>query len=481
MKSTTKIVLIGLVLAGAGLAYAAQNNDIKAMVSSWVSPWAPSWASTWFGNKQKTRENARDRAIPVVAAPAILTDVPIYATGVGTVRPANSVVVRAQVSGRITEIRFQEGQDIKKGEVIARLDDALYRAQLDQALAKKAQDEAVLNNAVVEFERVQRLAGNSAATQQQVDNQRALVAQYRAQVQSDQAAVEAAQVQLDYTTIRAPIDGRTGIRNVDVGNIISSGDASGIVTLSQIRPITVVFSVPQQDLARVNAANNKSALSVDAFADDGKTLLGQGRLTVVDNQVDATTGTVKLRAEFANENLSLWPGAFVNARLLVETRKDRLTVPSAAVQRGPGGTYSYVVQDNDKVRMQAVSVDMQDDKIAVITDGLKNGERVVTTGFARLQDGAQVKVSTPEEADPSKMVVPLSDENHSRRKGGGNQKNGQTKPQAEHAAPPGSPAPGSPAPGSPAKDGARNGAPQSGTTAPDAANNDARKAAEASR
>ena len=431
MKSVTKMVLLGLALAGAGLAYAVQHPHMQSV------------ASSWLGKEKKEREGSRDRYIPVVATPAKLADVPIYATGVGTVRPANSVVVRAQVSGRITEIRFQEGQDIKKGEIIARLDDALYRAQLDQAIAKKAQDEALLGNAVVEFERVQRLAGNSAATQQQVDNQRALVAQYKAQVQSDQASIEAAQVQLDYTTIRAPIDGRTGIRNVDVGNIVSSGDSSGIVTLSQIRPITVVFSVPQQELARVNAASSKAPLSVDAFADDGKTVLGQGRLTVVDNQVDATTGTVKLRAEFPNENLSLWPGAFVNARLLVETRKDRLTVPSAAVQRGPGGTYSYVVESDDKVRMQAVSVQMQDDQIAVISDGLKAGERVVTTGFARLQDGAQVKVSTPEEADPAKMVVPLSDDNRAqRRKGGGNRNNGQNKPPAgEHSGQPGSATP----------------------------------------
>ncbi|WP_137133360.1 efflux RND transporter periplasmic adaptor subunit [Rhizobium sp. FKY42] len=479
MKSVTKVVLLGLALAGAGLAYAVQHPDMKSV------------ASSWLGKEKKEREGGRDRSIPVVATPAKLADVPIYATGVGTVRPANSVVVRAQVSGRITEIRFQEGQDIKKGEIIARLDDALYRAQLDQAIAKKAQDGALLDNAVVEYERVQRLAGNSAATQQQVDNQRALVAQYKAQVQSDQASIEAAQVQLDYTTIRAPIDGRTGIRNVDVGNIVSSGDSSGIVTLSQIRPITVVFSVPQQELARVNAASSKAPLSVDAFADDGKTVLGQGRLTVVDNQVDATTGTVKLRADFPNENLSLWPGAFVNARLLVETRKDRLTVPSAAVQRGPGGTYSYVVESDDKVRMQAVSVQMQDDRIAVISDGLKAGERVVTTGFARLQDGAQVKVSTPEDADPAKMVVPLSDENRAqRRKGGGNRNNGQNNPPAgEHSGQPGSAPPhpengnankGTEAPSEkpsgdggavPPKDGAHPGAPKA----------DGQKSADASR
>lgn len=474
MRTRTKIVLVGLVVAAAGLVYAAQQPQVKTMVSG------------WFGVKPAERQGARDRAIPVVAAPATIADVPVYSMGVGTVRPANSVVVRAQVSGRIAEILFQEGQDIRKGEIIARLDDALYRAQLDQAVAKKAQDQAQLDNAVVEFERLQRLAGNSATTQQQVDNQRALVAQYKAQVQSDQAAIEAAQVQLDYTTIRAPIDGRTGIRNVDVGNIVSSGDSNGIVTLSQIRPITVVFSVPQQDLARVNAASARGPLSVDAFADDGKTVLASGRLTVVDNQVDATTGTVKLRAEFANETLALWPGAFVNARLLVETKKGVLTVPSAAVQRGPGGTYAYIVENDDTVHIEAIEVAMQDDRMAVIAKGLKDGDRVVTTGFARLQDGAQVRVSTPEEADPSRMAVPLSDESRSQRRKGGGNRNNQNKPASgDHAPQHGQ----RPEPGAPAQEGGeqnpghhrQNGTPPSASTPPEAGGGDARKAADATK
>lgn len=391
----------------AALAYAARQPEMQK------------FALAWMGKAQDGPQSKRDRAIPVVAAPATMADVPVYATGVGTVRPINAVVIRAQVSGRITEIRFQEGQDIKKGEVIARLDDALYRAQRDQAIAKKAQDDALLENAVLEDARLQRLAGNAVASQQQLDNQHALVAQNKAQVQADQAAIEAAQAQLDYTTIRAPIDGRTGIRNVDVGNIVSSGDTNGIVTLAQIQPITVIFSVPQQELAHVNAANGRGPLAVDVFADDGGRVLASGKLTVIDNQVDAATGTVRLKAEFANEALALWPGAFVNARLLIETMKDVLTVPSAAIQRGPGGTYCYVVRNDKTVTVAPVDVTMQDDRIAVVKTGLTQGDEVVTTGFARLQEGAEVRVATPEEADPAKMAVPLTDEAHGRRRKGG--------------------------------------------------------------
>lgn len=439
MKRPTKIVLVGLVVAGAGLAYASQQPKVVALTSAWM------------GKRPVERQSARDRAIPVVAAPVKQADVPVYVTGVGSVKPLNTVVVQPQVSGRITSIAFREGQDLKQGDLIATLDDALYKAQLDQATSKKAQDEAQLNYAVLEMQRLRRLMGNSATTQQQLDNQTALVAQYRAQVQSDQASIEAAQAQLNYTVIKAPIDGRTGIRAVDVGNIVSTGAANGIVTLSQIRPITILFSVPQQDLARVNAANASGPLAVDALDDDGRTAVAKGKLIVVDNQVDATTGTVRLRAEFSNEDLRLWPGAFVNARLLVETKKDVITVPSAAVQRGPGGTYAYIVGEDQKVKMQAITVSMQDDQTAVIDKGLSVGESVVTTGFARLEDGALVRVSTPEEADPANMAVPLSDDSrpHGQRRGGnrGNDQNkhpprdGGQHPSAAQPGAAGSPAP----------------------------------------
>ncbi len=331
--------------------------------------------------------------VPVLAADAKTADVPVYIDGVGAVKALNTVTVRAQVSGRIVEIDFGEGQDIKKGDVIARIDDSVYKAQLDQAIAKKAQDEAQLAGAQRDLARYQLMVKSASGTQQQVDTQMSLVAQYTAQIKADAAAIESAQATLDYTTIKAPIDGRTGIRNVDVGNLVSSSDATGIVTLSQIRPISVLFSIPQQQLARVNAASATGTLAVQAMGSDGETVVDNGSLAVVDNQVDPTTGTVRLKANFPNEKLALWPGAFINARLLVETLKGVTVIPSGAVQRGPNGTFVYIVKQDQTVAMKPVKVRQQDDTLAVIADGVAAGDKVVTTGFARLQDGSKVQIS----------------------------------------------------------------------------------------
>ncbi|NEI70686.1 efflux RND transporter periplasmic adaptor subunit [Rhizobium lusitanum] len=340
--------------------------------------------------------------VPVLAADAMTADVPVYIDGVGSVKALNTVTVRAQVSGKIVEIDFEEGQDIRKGDVIARIDDGVYKAQRDQAVAKKAQDEALLAGAQRDLARFQLMVKSASGTQQQVDTQMSLVAQYTAQIQVDVAAIESAQATLDYTTIKAPIDGRTGIRNVDVGNLVSSSDATGIVTLSQIKPISVLFSIPQQQLARVNAASGAGTLSVQAMGSDGQTVIDNGALGVVDNQVDPTTGTVRLKANFPNDKLALWPGAFVNARLLVETLKGVTVIPSAAVQRGPNGTFVYVINQAQTVAMKSVKVRQQDDTLAVIADGISPGDKVVTTGFARLQDGSKVQISgNPDQAAPN--------------------------------------------------------------------------------
>ncbi|ACM28237.1 efflux RND transporter periplasmic adaptor subunit [Rhizobium rhizogenes] len=352
--------------------------------------------------------------VPVLAADATSTDVPVYIDGVGSVKALNTVTVRAQVNGKIVEIDFDEGQDIKKGDVIARIDDAVYKAQLDQAIAKKAQDEALLAGAQRDLARYQLMVKSASGTQQQVDTQLSLVAQYTAQVQVDQATIESAQATLDYTTIKAPIDGRTGIRNVDIGNLVSSSDTTGIVTLSQIRPISVLFSVPQQQLARVNAASAAGALSVQAMASDGQMVVDNGTLAVVDNQVDPTTGTVRLKANFPNDKLALWPGAFVNARLLVETLKGVTVIPTAAVQRGPNGTFVYIIKQDQSVAMRPVTVRQQDDVQAVITSGVAAGDKVVTTGFARLQDGSKVQISAstapavPDAAKPDANGQPVA-------------------------------------------------------------------------
>lgn len=332
----------------------------------------------------------------VIAVPAKLADVPIYLESVGTARPLNSVTVRPQVDGQLIEIRFREGQEVKKGDVLARIDPTPYQAQLDQATAKKAQDQALLENARRDLERYVRLAETNAGTRQQADTQRSTVAQLEAQLKSDQAAIDSARATLAYTTIVSPLDGRTGLRNVDEGNIVKQGDAVGIVTVSQIQPIAVLFNLPQQQLARVIKAQSAAPLRAEAVAPDGKAVVDAGALQVVDNQVDITTGTVRLKAEFPNAQLALWPGAFVNVRLLVETLQQVVVTPTAAVQRGPKGTFVYIVKADDTVALRDVTVATQDDAQAVIATGLQAGERVVTTGFARLAEGARVAVSAPD-------------------------------------------------------------------------------------
>lgn len=427
MARTYKILVSLAVVGAVGFgAYAARGlwlAKVEQMLGR--APSATTAERPAAGSRrQGGRRNGGQAQLPtsVLATDARAMDVPVFIDGVGSVKPLNTVTIRPQVSGKLLEIHFDEGEDIKKGDVLARIDDAVYRAALDQANGKKAQDEALLANAQLDLERYQRLVQSSSGTQQQADTAKSQVAQYRAAVQSDTAAIASAQASLDYTIIKAPIDGRTGIRNVDIGNIVSASDTTGIVTLSQIKPISVVFSVPQQQLARVNAAMGSGKLSVEATAGDGKTVIDTGTLEVVDNQVDTTTGTVKLKANFANEKLALWPGAFVNARLLVETMKGAIVVPTAAVQRGPDGTFVYLLKPDQTVAMHTVKVGQQDDAQAVITEGLAAGDKVVTTGFARLQDGAKVTIGDAQPAVASEGTeTPGAGQRPNRRRNSGEQ------------------------------------------------------------
>ena len=342
--------------------------------------------------------------VPVLVAAATRADVPVYLGAVGTTRALNTVTVRAQVDGKLIGVAFKEGQDVKKGDVIARIDPTTYKAQLAQAQAKKAQDEAQLANARMDQDRYERLMATNAINRQQADTQKALVNQYSALVQADQAAVESAQATLAYTDIVAPIDGRTGIRQVDEGNIVHASDSTGIVTLTQLKPISVLFNLPQQDLNAVNSAFAKGPLSVDAQRSDNDAVIDSGTLRVVDNQVDQTTGTVKLKAEFPNTDLQLWPGQFVNIRLLIDTLKQVVVIPTGAVQRGPSGSFVYVVKDDNTTAVRPIKVQKQDETQTVVASGLEPPERVVTTGFARLNDGAKVTVGsadgTPTAAPP---------------------------------------------------------------------------------
>ena len=337
-----------------------------------------------------------DLPVPVLAATAATADVPVYLDGVGTTRALNTVTVRAQVDGKLISVDFKEGQDVARGEVLARIDPVTFQAALDQAAAKKAQDEALLENARRDLERFVRLAETNAVAKQQTDTQRSLVAQLSAQVQSDQGAIDNARAVLGYTTVVAPISGRTGLRQVDVGNIVHASDTSGLVVITQVKPIAVLFTLPQQQLVQISRAMTKGAPLVEALGADNRTVVERGTLQVIDNQVDQTTGTIKLKGEFPNSDLQLWPGQFVNIRLRVDMLKDAVTLPTAAVQRGPNGTFVYRINDGDTVSVRPVRVTIQDDVRAVIADGLTPGERVVISGFSQLAEGSRINISTGE-------------------------------------------------------------------------------------
>jgi multidrug efflux system membrane fusion protein len=363
----------------------------------------------WIAMQQKAggrNANARpDLPVPVLAATPRVQDVPVYLEGVGSVRALNTVTVRAQVDGKLMAVNFVEGQEVKKGDVLAEIDPAIYQAQHDQAVAKKAQDEALLVNQKLDLARYQQLAASNAGSKQQADTQRALVAQQEALIKADQAAIDNMAATLGYTKIVAPISGRAGLRQVDQGNIIRGSDVTGLVVLTQLQPIAVWFSLPQQQIVRVNAAAGKGTLAVDVFGNDGTTVVDTGTLKGIDNQVDPTTGTLKLKAEFPNGNFQLWPGQFVNVRLKVETLPKAIVIPTSAVQRGPAGTFSYVIGEGDIATAKAIVVTQQNENDAVIASGLTTSDRVVTTGFANLSDGAKVFIGKDDGA-PSADLAP---------------------------------------------------------------------------
>jgi multidrug efflux system membrane fusion protein len=353
--------------------------------------------------------------IPVIVSRVRNQDVQVTADAVGTVQALNTVTVRSQVDGTIIEMTFREGQDVKAGDVIARIDPRTYKAQYDQSVAKKAQDEALLQNARLDLDRYVRLAQTNYGSKQQADTQRSTVAQLEAQVRVDQALIDSAKITLDYTTIRAPIDGRTGIRLVDLGNLVQSSAQTGIVTITQVRPLTVIFNLPQQRLRALNASQARAKITVQALDADNATLIETGTVEVVDNQVDQTTGTVRVKAQFANGDLRLWPGQFVNVRAYIDVLRNATVVPPAAVQRGPRGGYVYVLRDDNTVKLTDVSVGRQDEKTAVIDSGISAGARVVITGFGRLTDQAKVNPTMDDEVQPT----PAAEEAPQRRRGGG--------------------------------------------------------------
>ena len=331
--------------------------------------------------------------VPVVPGVVEQKDVPIYLDGLGTVQAFNAVTVRTRVDGQIQRIAFVEGQDVHTGELLAQIDPAPFQTQLDQNTAKKAQDEAQLLVARLTLARDASLLTNHILAQQDYDTQKATVDQLQATVEGDQAAINSARVQLAYTTITSPLDGRIGIRMVDQGNIVHASDSNGLIVITQLRPISISFTLPEQNLHLVQQRQaSNEALRVFAVDRDNRTVLAEGKLAVVDNQIDITTGTVRLKATFANQDLRLWPGQFINVRLLIETRKDGLVVPASVVQRGPEGAFAFVIGDDLTAQVRPIKVAQIDQGQALIAEGLTAGQRVVVDGQYKLQAGAKVKL-----------------------------------------------------------------------------------------
>jgi len=340
--------------------------------------------------------NARSGGATVVVVDGRVQqkDVPIYLDGLGTVQAYNTVTVHVRVDGQLQRVAFVEGQDVHAGDLLAQIDPAPFRAQLGQAVARKKQDEALLANARLDLKRNADLLAAKIATQQAYDTQKALVDQLEAAVNADQAAIDSATVQLDYTTVTSPIDGRIGIRQVDAGNIVHATDSNGLVTITQLRPISLVFTLPEQTLGQIRARDPSPDISVLAVDRDNSTLLAEGKLAVIDNQIDTTTGTIRLKANFPNDDLRLWPGQFVNARLLLSTRKGGLVVPASVVQRGPEGPYAFVIKDDQTVEVRPVKVAQIEKGEALIDEGLQPNERVVVDGQYKLQIGSHIKPAT---------------------------------------------------------------------------------------
>jgi multidrug efflux system membrane fusion protein len=360
-----------LVVAACGLAWYVEHEPASSAASPAPSAIAP--------------------AIPVTAGVAETKNVPVYLTGLGTVQAFNTVVVKVRVDGQLDKVAFTEGQDVKAGDFLAQIDPRPFQAALDQAKAVKAKDEAQLENTRRDLQRFINL--HDFATKQSVDTQTALVRQFEATIQGDQAAIESAQTQLAYSTITAPLSGRTGVRLVDQGNIVHAGDATGLVVITQLQPISVIFSLSDRQLTNISREMANGPLKVVAEGRTDHQPLGEGTLALVDNQIDQSTGTIRLKATFPNEDHALWPGQFINVRLLLRTLQRVVTVPSTAIQRGPNSMYVYLIKPDSTVAMQPVSVGQMNDGTSVVEQGLQAGDKIVVRGQYRLQPGSRVQAS----------------------------------------------------------------------------------------
>jgi multidrug efflux system membrane fusion protein len=348
--------------------------------------------------------------VPVTAGTVEVKDFPIYRVGLGTVQAYNTVTVKVRVDGEVQKIAFREGGDVQVGDLLAQIDPRPYQALLEQAQADKARDEALLANAKLDLDRSTTLVAKDFATRQSVDTHRALVAQYNAAIRRDQATIDNATVQLGYTTIISPLSGRTGIRLIDQGNIVHAGDAGGLVVITQIKPIVVIFTLPQQYLTEIGDAMRRHQLVVMAYDQDNRVKLGEGRLELIDNQIDQGTGSLRLKAVFANDDERLWPGEFVNAWLRLDVRHGPV-VPESVVQVGPNGPHAFVIRQDQSVEVRPLRVAATQDGQALIVGGLAAGERVVVDGHYRLRPGTRVAIpaANPHAAEQKSAAIVVRD------------------------------------------------------------------------
>ncbi|HTR85816.1 MAG TPA: efflux RND transporter periplasmic adaptor subunit [Reyranella sp.] len=368
----------------------------------------------WFSRHEVHEDKAAAKPpppVPVTVAEARTGDYPVYLLGLGTVQPFDTVTVRSRVDGQVEKVDFKQGQMLKEGDVLVQIDPRPYQAALDQAIAKKAQDEANLKNARLNLERFSTLATQNFATKQQLDSQQATVDQLTAQIKGDQAMIDNAQTQVSYTTIRSPLAGRAGFRLIDPGNIVHAADTNGIVTIVKLQPIAVVFTAPEQQVPDINKALGDGQVPVDALSSDGTKVLAHGHLLLLNNAVDQASGTISMKARYDNNDNALWPGLSVSTRLLVRTLKNATIVPQDAVQHGPDGLFVFVVGAGNKIEQHAVKVSEQDLKEAVVSEGLSPGQKVVIAGQSRIQKGTVVqpkeaKAETPLPADNSLAAAP---------------------------------------------------------------------------
>lgn len=346
----------------------------------------------WLGSRPAAAAKIPP-AIAVDVVTAARADVPVYLEGLGTVQAFYTVTITARVDGQIEKVAFKEGQDVKKGALLVQIDPRPYQAALGVAIAARDKDRALLANAHRDLDRYALLEPEDLASKQTVDTQRSLIAQLAAQVKGDEAAVDNARTQLDYSSIRSPIEGRTGIRQVDPGNNVHAADSSGMVVVTQLEPISVIFSLPEEQFGELSAALARGPVTATALSRDDKQELDTGTVALIDNQIDQTTGTLRVKATLPNKQRHLWPGEFVNMRVLAQTRRQALTIPASALERGPDGLFTYVVQADSTIKVANLTVGQQTGNVVVIEKGLQAGDRVVASNQYRLQPGASIRAN----------------------------------------------------------------------------------------